>query len=605
MGIYISSAATTTPSSIQGNTIAGINLSGVVGGTSTTAAFVGISIASGVANIGNVTGNTVGSLTTAGAVSVTSNNASAMEVFGIYYFPSAVANVSNNTVGGITATNSGAGSLVFYGIRAFTSSTVTNTMQNNTIGSTAAPITNTSSSASSRTIGLYCQSGACVATGNTVSNLSMNGGNVGTGSSAAVIGLWIDDSSATIGNNIAQNTIYALSNSNASAAVWVTGLQYNGATTGTHLVQRNFIYNLSTPSTSATATVNGINVQGGLTTYQNNMIDLGNDMTANSPQINGINETIAGTDNFYFNSVYIGGSGVAAGTANSFAFNSAITLNTRNYRDNIFFNARSNGAATGKHYAIQVGGTAPNPGGLTTNNNVLYATGTGGFTGRFNALDQATLANWQAATGQDANSFSSDPQFVAPTAATPDLHINPSIVTVVEGNGFLIASVTDDYDGQIRASPDADRHRRRRRQLPRRRSDAPGHHLHAAGQHRLDRQSRPGRHDHRRHRRADRRCTAAAHLLQEGRRQLVLLARLLGQRQRHQRHLELHHRGRRHGRRDPWRCDLLLRHRPGHGHHSEYRLQPCWRCSDRCQHRDDATGRAEHLHDCGGVQRRV
>ena len=451
IAIYLNVAATTA-SSVQGNIITAINISGVTGGTGTTGAFMGISVPAGLANIGNVTGNTIGSLTSAGAISVTSNNASAMEVYGIYYFPSAVANVLNNNVGGIAATNSGAGSLVFYGIRAFTSSSVTNTMQNNTIGSTAAPITNTSSSTSSRTIGLYCQSGACVATGNTISNLSMNGGNVGTGASAAVIGLWIDDSSATIGNNVAQNIIYALSNSNASAAVWVTGLQYNGATTGSHLVQRNFIYNLSTPSTSATATVNGINVQGGLTTFQNNMIALGSDMTANSPQINGIAETIAGTDNFYFNSVYIGGSGVAAGSANSFAFQSSITTNTRNYRDNIFFNARSNGAAIGKHYAMRVGGSAPNPAGLTSNNNVLYATGTGGFTGLFNAVDQATLTNWQTATGQDAASFSSDPQFLSPTAATPNLHINPSIVTVIEGNGFLIGSVVDDYDGQTRAS---------------------------------------------------------------------------------------------------------------------------------------------------------
>ncbi len=449
--IYVSSAATTTASSIQGNTITAISLSGVVGGTSTTAAFVGISIASGVANIGNVTGNTIGSLTTPGAIAITSANASAMEVFGIYYFPSAVANISNNTVAGITAANSGAGSLVFYGIRAFTSSTVTNTMQNNVVGTVAAPISNTSASTSSRMIGLYCQSGACVVTGNTISNLSMSAANVGTGSAASVIGLWIDDSSATIGNNVAQNTVRSLANNDPAAAVWVTGMQYNGATTGTHVVQRNFIHTISTPSSSATATVNGLNVQGGLTTFQNNMIALGDNMTANSPQINGINETIAGTDNFYFNSVYVGGAGVAAGTANSFAFQSAITLNTRNYRDNIFFNARSNGAATGKHYAIRVGGTTPNPAGLTSNNNVLLATGTGGFTGLFNLVDQATLANWQAATGQDANSFALNPQYLAPTAATPDLHINPAIVTVIEGNGFAIGSVTDDFDGQARA----------------------------------------------------------------------------------------------------------------------------------------------------------
>lgn len=47
-----------------------------------------------MANIGNVTGNTIGSLTTAGSISVASNNGSTMEVYGVYYFPSVVANVS-------------------------------------------------------------------------------------------------------------------------------------------------------------------------------------------------------------------------------------------------------------------------------------------------------------------------------------------------------------------------------------------------------------------------------------------------------------------------------------------------------------------------------
>ncbi|MBX7055377.1 MAG: immune inhibitor A, partial [Pyrinomonadaceae bacterium] len=452
LGIYVSSAATTTPSSIQGNTIAGINLSGIVGGTGTTSSFVGISIGSGVSNVGNITGNTVGSLTAAGSVSITNNNASASEIFGIYYFPSAVANVSNNNVGGIVSNNSGAGSVIFYGIRAFTSSTVTNTMQNNAVGSSVAPISNISASTSSRTIGLYCQSGACVVTGNTIGNLSMSAPNIGTGSSASMIGLWIDNSGATIGNSVSQNTVRSIVNNDGAGAVWVTGMQYNGATTGTHVVDRNFIHSISAPNTtSSTATINGINVQGGLTTYRNNMVAVGSDMTANSPQINGINETIAGTDNFYHNSVYVGGTGVAAGSANSFAFQSSITLNTRSYRDNIFFNARSNGAATGKHYAIQVGGTASAPAGLTSDNNLLFANGTGGFVGRFNAIDQTNLSDWKTATGVDSNSFAGNPQFNDPTNATPDLHLHPTLATVAEGNGVDVG-VTNDFDGQTRAS---------------------------------------------------------------------------------------------------------------------------------------------------------
>ncbi len=90
--IYFSASGVITPSSVQGNTITAINLSGIVGGTSTSGAFVGISIASNsVVNIGNITGNTIGSATVPGAISITSANASSMEVYGIYYFPSASA----------------------------------------------------------------------------------------------------------------------------------------------------------------------------------------------------------------------------------------------------------------------------------------------------------------------------------------------------------------------------------------------------------------------------------------------------------------------------------------------------------------------------------
>ena len=158
---------------------------------------------------------------------------------------------------------------------------------------------------------------------------------------------------------------------------------------------------------------------------------------------------IAGTNNLYDNSVYIGGSGVAS-SSNTFAFVSNVVTNVRNYKDNIFWNARSNASGGGKNYAIAVGGTTPNPAGLTSNFNDLFASGTGGFVGLFNATDQLTLANWQAATGQDANSISADPSFVNPTgtAATVDLHITCN--SRADGSGTPIAGITTDFDNETR-----------------------------------------------------------------------------------------------------------------------------------------------------------
>src|SRR5205085_5565395 len=120
--------------------------------------------------------------------------------------------------------------------------------------------------------------------------------------------------------------------------------------------------------------------------------------------------------------------------------------NARSYVDNIFWNARSNASGAGKNYAISVAGTAPNPAGLTMNYNDLYATGTGGFVGLFNASDQATLANWQAAVGQDANSISVDPLFVAPngTASTGNIHLQNG--SPVLGAGIGVAGITNDFD---------------------------------------------------------------------------------------------------------------------------------------------------------------
>ena len=447
--IRFASAGATTPSSVQGNTITAISVSGTVGGTAsgTCGAFAGITVGAGAVNIGNLAGNTIGSPSIAGAISVASNVISSMDVCGIYYLSSLPASISNNTIAGLAAIDTGAGRLEVYGIR--TASGTGHLIQINVIGTSAAPLTNSSPSVSSRILGIYSVAGGVTIAGNTIGGLSLDAANVGTGTVAGVIGISTSTSS-TVSYSIRGNTIRNLLNSHPTAAVWVTGLEYSGAASGTHVLQRNLIHSLATPSTNAAATVNGIHVQAGTATYQNNMIALGSEMTANSPQLNGINETVAGTDNFYFNSVYIGGSAVAAGSSSSFAFQSSILSNTRNYRDNIFWNARSNGGATGKHYAVRVGGSAPSPAGLTSNNNVLYASGTGGFTGLFNSVDRATLAAWQSATGQDAASFADDPRFLAPAAATPDLHIDQAFATVVEGSGFAIAAVSDDFDGQAR-----------------------------------------------------------------------------------------------------------------------------------------------------------
>src|SRR2546423_14782176 len=108
----------------------------------------------------------------------------------------------------------------------------------------------------------------------------------------------------------------------------------------------------------------------GTATFQNNMVRLGLDAAGNSIttgfSIIGIQDTAGATANYYFKSVYIGGTGVGS-ASNTFGFFSDVVNNTRKFEDNIFHNARSNASGRIANVAIQVGGSAPNPTWLPPN----------------------------------------------------------------------------------------------------------------------------------------------------------------------------------------------------------------------------------------------
>jgi hypothetical protein len=452
IGIYFNGITGGTVSQINTNTINAVSVTGVTSsGTGSSSPLTGMYIANGLVNTNS---NTIGSQSLTGTMVLSTTTTSATDVYGIYNFSSDDWTANSNNIGGYSITNAGAsGTFLFYGLRANTStSKVFNVASNNIGGTVANSIQLNATGTSSQLIGIYTSNAATTATSNTIRNLSTNIG-TGTGSTSSLIGIGISASSTN--HTVSQNTIYNLSNTNASAASYISGINFNSST-GTNLINRNFIHSLSIASSSSSATMYGINIIGGTATYQNNMIRLGIDGSGNSLTngiiINGIYEGV-GTDNIYFNSIYIGGSGVT-GTASSYAFNSAVTVNTRNYKNNIMVNARSNSSGTGKHYAVKVAGTSANPTGLSINNNDYFVSGTGGVFGYFNALDVANLAAWKTAVGQDANSWEMDPQFLTPagTSSTADLHISTEIATIIEGKGVNIPSVTTDYDGQTRST---------------------------------------------------------------------------------------------------------------------------------------------------------
>jgi uncharacterized repeat protein (TIGR01451 family) len=447
-GILINGIVAGTTSNVNNNTVASVSMTGVTsGGTTTASPFTAILLQEGnfISN-----GNTIGSQSATGSLTFSTTTTAATDVYGIHNFTSNAWTSNNNTVGGISVTNLGAsGTFLLMGMRCFTGTAVTWNATSNTVGGNVAnSLQLTATGAASQVIGMFTSNAPANLTTNTVRNLTSNIG-TGTAGAASVIGIGI---TSTAAQNHLQNTIFGLTNTNATAATVVTGLHFSGSTA--NVVQRNQIYGLTSATNSTAAEINGIRVAAGTTQFRNNMIAIGAGVAnaigtgSTTGGINGIFE-VAGTNSFFHNSVYIGGA-PTAGVGPSYAFASNQVTVARADRNNVFFNARSNSGATGKNYVIRVAGTTPNPPGLTSNNNVLFGNGSGAVFGFFNSADVPDLPAWRVATGQDTASFSLDPQYLNPTAATPDLHIHPTNVTPIEANGADVG-VVDDFDGQTRA----------------------------------------------------------------------------------------------------------------------------------------------------------
>jgi len=460
---------TATPAtSVQGNVIKNISISSTTSGTSTC----GIRLVTGSFNAGNITPNTIAD------ISFTNTGTSTgVFVCGILAGTGTPAdiNISNNIIENISVSATGTGSITLRGISTQAAGTswvvsgntvrnLTNNTNNNTQGiillSTAAGqlvtnntvynIARTNTSSTGVLVGINCSGssgGSFITSGNTVYNLSSASSVTGTSSSASVIGL-VHFATTTAGQTVTQNTIYNLSNTNTTTATTsVVGLLYSGPTSGDNIVSRNLIYGLNASGTGTNAAaprVTGLEARGGLTTYVNNMVALGGEVT-NEARVFGIQEDFNGGNNFYHNSVNITG-GATAGTNRSYAFarthNSSANIVILN---NIFRNIRTGG---GGNIAIAHLGTAANGWTGSSSNYNVFHTGNANEVGQwFSTGSPLNLSGWINASLGDANSSFGNPQFLSAT----DLHIDENVATPIEGAGTLIASVTVDFDGDIRA----------------------------------------------------------------------------------------------------------------------------------------------------------
>jgi hypothetical protein len=250
-----------------------------------------------------------------------------------------------------------------------------------------------------------------------------------------------------IGNSqnftISGNTVHGIrstTTTTASMSGIQIGLLVNGGT-----VTNNVIENIKNVSATGTG-ANGVHFISTSTasnvTVANNFIY---DIAANGSATltsngYGINVGAGGGYKIYHNSVNLNTNQGSGTTAAMFVNAAVTTAGALDIRNNIFANTQTAGATRYAFYSA-----AANTVYSTINYNDYFSTGSVGFLGGA----RATLADWQTATGQDANSKAVDPLFVSPT----NLHIQPASPMI--SMGVAGTGITTDIDGQTRdAVPD-------------------------------------------------------------------------------------------------------------------------------------------------------
>ncbi|MCB0763830.1 MAG: T9SS type A sorting domain-containing protein [Flavobacteriales bacterium] len=219
-------------------------------------------------------------------------------------------------------------------------------------------------------------------------------------------------------------------------------------------VSRNRIDNLTAASTYSVMGIWAGGVNTGTTTIANNMISRlnGNGTSGDYTAAIFAGGVAGGTTDIFYNTVDMAKS-LTGGSYPSFALALGGTgTNTVNVRNNIFTSTGSSGANLNRAVGLMWALPANN---VVMDNNDLFVSGTGAAVGQTGNLSNAgtnhvTLANWQGASGKDANSKNVAPVY----SAYPDLHLNvtnPSNIANLYSAGSAV-SVTSDIDCTTRSS---------------------------------------------------------------------------------------------------------------------------------------------------------
>ncbi|MCX7833687.1 MAG: hypothetical protein N2490_05705, partial [Ignavibacteria bacterium] len=281
--------------------------------------------------------------------------------------------------------------------------------------------------------------------------LTISGNTIGSNNSADyVIFRGIDVQGAT-SPNISSNVIF---NMQTTSTINIAAIDLGQYVTNA-VVDRNMIYGIRSTSSSGYGAY-GINISSGTGTnniqiFNNVIYDI---MTANysttSTTWNAFGIRITGGTNhkIYYNSINFYGS-VTSGTSAGMSANLLITaaVSGLDVRNNIFVNNHSFGASGSFAYNVYLGATGITFGTInrndyfgTTSTNTTFRVGYDGSSAR------STLTDWQAYTGQDANSISANPQFQSNT------DLRPGLSSPVLNAGTPISGITTDFLGVTRSA---------------------------------------------------------------------------------------------------------------------------------------------------------
>jgi DNA/RNA endonuclease YhcR with UshA esterase domain len=242
-------------------------------------------------------------------------------------------------------------------------------------------------------------------------------------------------------NNYFDNTIYVTGQRAAQA--WYAGIYFISA--GTNNIYNNRILELGVNGTGGYAA--GILLNGSSDTVNifNNFIaaNLTNAGTGTNNKVYGIAINFDGAGNpvtVIHNSILLPDND-QTGRHAGFGWEATnATLTPINLVNNIIVNQKNIAESYGIHWPFANFGT-----GVSDYNNI-YLPGSSANVGFWDAAATPTLANWQTASGQDANSQSKEVFFVSNT----DLHLTGTSNGDFDLAGTPIAEITTDIDGDLR-----------------------------------------------------------------------------------------------------------------------------------------------------------